>query len=330
MSSSNNTDSGNNGNGTDKIDWQHVAMPDLIKQVEDLLEVQIAKFNTQSHCQHDKLMKWAAKQEVQRKAKEERRKAKEEAKRVAEEEVRKLAEQEAKKKAEEDAQKRAKFQAWWKANSERKVREKAEVKVAMEVMRVQIAQKAGQGEKPKPKPKQRQAASQCMPNEEVQRWYPHKMEVKCYFKVSMATMKRSASGEKCKESETSATVVATSPQGGEKCKRSKRVVADVASTKEIKEALGGFSVAGTSTQPDPVAQVLDWRLGEVIAAIDRNTRELAWLGGKMDSFVWEMKRMANHSDRKGKGKAWPEETKEEEEKSDNVSDADAEGEDVDE
>ena len=62
----------------------------------------------------------------------------------------------------------------------------------------------------------------------------------------------------------------------------------------------------------------------MIAAIDRNTRELAQLGGKMDGFAWEMKRMADHSDRKGKGKAWPEE------KSDDVSDADVEGEDADE
>ena len=92
-------------------------------------------------------------------------------------------------------------------------------------------------------------------------------------------------------------------------------------------------------RPDPVAQVLDRRLGEVIAAIDCNTRELARLGGKMDGFTWEMKRMADHSDRKGKGRARPEETEEEEEKSDdgedkeeadNVSDADAEGEDADE
>ena len=52
-------------------------------------------------------------------------------------------------------------------------------------------------------------------------------------------------------------------------------MADTASTKEIEEALGGFSVAGPLTQPDPVAQVLDRRLGEVIAAIDCNTRELA-------------------------------------------------------
>ena len=67
----------------------------------------------------------------------------------------------------------------------------------------------------------------------------------------------------------------------------------------------------------------------MIAAIDRNTRELVQLGGKMDSFVWEMKRMADHSDRKGKGKAQLEETEEEEEKLDDVSDADVEGEDAD-
>ena len=165
------------------------------------------------------------------------------------------------------------------------------------------------------------------------------MKVKCHFEVSTATMKRLASSEKRKESETSVTMVATSPWGGEKRKRMRRAVADVVSTKEIKEALGGFSVAGPLTWLDPVAQVLDWRLGEVIAAIDRNTRELARLGGKMDGFTWEMKRMADHSNRKGKGRARPEETEEEEEKSDDgedkeeaddVSDADVEGEDVDE
>ena len=143
-------------------------------------------------------------------------------------------------------------------------------------------------------------------------------------------MKRSASSEKRKESEPLVTVVAMLPQGGEKCKRTRRVVANTASTEEIKEALGGFSVAGPLTQPDPVMQVLDWQLGEVIAAIDCNTRELAWLRGKMDGFAWEMKRMADHSDQKGKGRARPEETEEEEEKSDDMSDADAEGEDVDE
>ena len=49
MSIGNNTDSGSNGNGVDKIDWQHVALPNLVKQVEDLLKIQIAKFNEQSH-----------------------------------------------------------------------------------------------------------------------------------------------------------------------------------------------------------------------------------------------------------------------------------------
>ena len=71
------------------------------------------------------------------------------------------------------------------------------------------------------------------------------------------------------------------------------------------------------------------------------TRELAWLGSKMDGFDWEMKQMADQSNRKGKGKgrAWPEETEEEEEKLDdredkeevdNVSNADVEGEDAEE
>ena len=153
MSSGNNIDSGNNGNGANKIDWQCATTPDLIEQVEDLLEMQIAKFDEQLRCRCEKLMKRVAKQEAQRKAKEESRKAEEEAKRVAEEEARKLAEEEAKKKAKEDSQKRAKFQVRWKADSERKAREKAEAKVAVEVMRAQIAQKVGQGEKPKPKPK---------------------------------------------------------------------------------------------------------------------------------------------------------------------------------
>ena len=146
------------------------------------------------------------------------------------------------------------------------------------------------------------------------------MKVKCHFEVLAVTMKRSASGEKCKESETLATVVATSPQGGEKCKRMRRAVADTVSTEEIEEVLGGFSVVGPSTWPDPVVQVLDRRLGEVIAAINCNTRELAQLRGKMDGFAWEMKRMADHSDRKGKGRARPEETKDEEEKLDNRED----------
>ena len=142
-----------------------------------------------------------------------------------------------------------------------------------------------------------------MPGEEVKGWYPpcdqcqrsgdskacsladnvqmptcnrcQKMKVKCHFKVSMATMKRSASGKKHKESKTSVTMVATSLRGGKKHKRTRRAVADAASTEEIEEVLGGFSVAGPSTRPDPVTQVLDQRLSEVIAAINHNTRELA-------------------------------------------------------
>ena len=164
------------------------------------------------------------------------------------------------------------------------------------------------------------------------------MKVKCHFEVSAVTMKRLASGEKRKESKMSATVVVTSLRGGEKRKRMRRAVADMASTEEIEEALGGFSVAGPLMRLDPVAQVLDRQLGEVIAVIDHNTRELVRLGGKMDGFTWEMKRMADHSDRKGKGRARPEETEEEEksddgedkEEADNVSDVDVEGEDADE
>ena len=47
MSSGNNTNSGNNGNGANKVDWQRIAMPDLIEHVDDSLEVQIAKFAEQ-------------------------------------------------------------------------------------------------------------------------------------------------------------------------------------------------------------------------------------------------------------------------------------------
>ena len=57
----------------------------------------------------------------------------------------------------------------------------------------------------------------------------------------------------------------------------------------------------------------------------------------MDSFAWEMKRMANASNQKGNSKAWPEETKEEKsdkgedkEKADVGSDEDTDSEIVDE
>ena len=111
----------------------------------------------------------------------------------------------------------------------------------------------------------------------------------------------------------SATVIETSPRGGEKRKRMKKVVAEAASTEEIEEAMGSFSVAGPSTWLDPVAQVLDRRLGEVITAIDCNTRELAWLRSKMDGFSWEMQRLADVGDQKGKGKVRAEEPEDEEE-----------------
>ena len=48
MSSGNNTNSGNNGNGANKVDWQRVATPNLVEQEEDSLEVQITKFDEQS------------------------------------------------------------------------------------------------------------------------------------------------------------------------------------------------------------------------------------------------------------------------------------------
>ena len=124
-----------------------------------------------------------------------------------------------------------------------------------------------------------------MPNEGIKGWYPpcdhcrrssdskgcvlppdthsptcgrcHLAKIKCHFEVSISTMERSTSGEKRKESKTSVTAIETSPRGGEKRKRMKKVVVEAASTKEIKEVMGSFSVVGPSTWPDPVAQVLD-------------------------------------------------------------------------
>ena len=122
-------------------------------------------------------------------------------------------------------------------------------------------------------------------------------------------MERSASGEKRKQGEKSAEVN-MSPRGGEKRKRTKKTIVDAASTEEIEAALESTSVAGPSTRPDPVALVLDRRLGEVIVAIDRNTRELAKLGQRVEGIAWEAKRVADAGDPKGKGKAMPEESKE--------------------
>jgi len=69
-------------------------------------------------------------------------------------------------------------------------------------------------------------------------------------------MERLVSGEKRKQSEKTAEVN-TSPRGGKKRKGMKKTVADAVSTEEIEAAMGGFSVAGPSSQPDPVVLVLD-------------------------------------------------------------------------
>ena len=90
-------------------------------------------------------------------------------------------------------------------------------------------------------------------------------------------------------------------------------------------------MAGPSTRPDPVAQVLDRRLGEVIAAIDCNMRELAQLRSRMDGFAWEMQWLADAGDRKGKGKARAEEPEDEEERSEKTEESeDGRGEDEEE
>jgi len=165
------------------------------------------------------------------------------------------------------------------------------------------------------------ADSACMPTcSQCQR-----SKIKCTFEVSMAAMERSASGEKRKQSEK-AVETNTSLRAGEKRKRMKKTVVDATSMEEIKVAMGGFSVAGPSNIPDPVTQVLDRRLREVIAAINCNTKELARLGNKVDGFAWEMKRMADASDRKGKGKARLEVTEDEEEKLDESDGEDGEDE----
>ena len=136
-------------------------------------------------------------------------------------------------------------------------------------------------------------------------------KIKCTFSVSTAAMERSASGEKRKQSEKTVEVE-TSPRGGEKRKRTKKAIADAASTEEVKAAMGGFSVAGPSSRPDPVTLVLDRQLREIVAAINRNTRELAKLGRQVEGIAWETKRAADVKDPKGKGKAMPKESEEQE------------------
>jgi len=129
--------------------------------------------------------------------------------------------------------------------------------------------------------------------------------------MSSAAMERSASGEKRKQIEKTVEVE-TSPRGGEKRKWMKKAIADAASMEEIEAAMGGFSVAGPSSRPDPVMLVLDRQLREIVAAIDHNTRELAKLGRQVEGIAWETKRAADAKDPKGKGKAMPEESKEQE------------------
>ena len=150
-------------------------------------------------------------------------------------------------------------------------------------------------------------------------------KVKCTFSVSTAAMERSASGEKRKQNKKTVEVE-MSPRGGEKWKWTKKAIVNAMSMEEIKVAMGGCSVAGPSNIPNPVTQVLDQRLREVVIAIDHNTKELARLRNKVDGFAWEMKRMVDVSDCKGKGRARPEVTKDEEEKSDESDGEDREDE----
>ncbi|KIM54996.1 hypothetical protein SCLCIDRAFT_30696 [Scleroderma citrinum Foug A] len=339
MSSSN--IGGNIGNDASGIEWKRVALPNLLEQMDDSIEVQIVKVDEQSRRRHDKIMKRAAKQEAQRKVEEEKCKAKQEAKQKAEEEKWK-AEEEEKQKAEEN---KCRAKEEYRAQAEVKRKQKADTREATKVFRAKIAQGGVQGAKPKP----HRAVSHCVPNKSIKGWYPpcdrcrrsgdskgcvlppdahsptcgqcRLAKIKCHFEVSISMMERSTSGEKRKESETLATAIKTSPRGGEKHKRTKKVVAEATSTKEIEEAMGSFLVAGPSTRPDPVTQVLDRRLGEVIAAIDCNTRELVWLRSKMDGFAWEMQQLADAGDRKGKGKARAEEPEDEEEQSEKTEES---------
>ena len=118
---------GNNGNVISGIDWKWVASPDLLKQMDDSIEVQIAKVDEQSQRRHGKIMKRATKQEAQRKAEEEKHKAKEEAKQKAEEE---------KWKAEEDKH-RAKEE--YRVQAEVKRKQKADAQEVIKTFRAKIA-----------------------------------------------------------------------------------------------------------------------------------------------------------------------------------------------
>ena len=112
MSSSN--ISGNNSNDASGIDWKRVVSPNLLEQMDNSIEVQIAKVDEQSWRRRDKIMKRVAEQEVQRKAEEEKCKAEEEAKQKAEEEKQKA--EENKHRAEEEYRAQAKVKRKQRAN----------------------------------------------------------------------------------------------------------------------------------------------------------------------------------------------------------------------
>ena len=143
MSSSN--IGGNNGNNASGIDWKRVASPNLLEQMDDLIEVQIAKVNEQSWRRHNKIMKRVAKQEAQRKVEEEKCKAEEEAKQKAKEEKQKTKEEE-KQKAEENKH-RAKEE--YRVQAEMKRKQKADAQEATKAFRAKIAQGGAQDAKPK-------------------------------------------------------------------------------------------------------------------------------------------------------------------------------------
>jgi len=68
------------------VNWTRVALPELEGEPTNSIQVQIAKFDKQSHWRQDRLMKQVAEQEVRRLAEEAaRKKAEEEARRIAEE-----------------------------------------------------------------------------------------------------------------------------------------------------------------------------------------------------------------------------------------------------
>ena len=142
MSSSN--FSGNNSNNVSGINWKQVVSSNLLKQMDDSIEVQIAKVNMQSWRRHDKIMKRAAKQEAQRKVEEEKCKAEEEAKQKAEEDKWKAKEE--KQKAEGD---KCRAEEEYRVQAKVKRKQKANTQEVTEVFREKIAQGGVQGMKPK-------------------------------------------------------------------------------------------------------------------------------------------------------------------------------------